>query len=79
MVSNDVSGFPFQETTVAVVKGKESYEALQISFSKIFRDVNEIVKAGHIDIDGKEVHVEMHLGGDYKVKCRYCIHLRTFL
>ena len=54
--------------TVAVIKGKECYEILQSSCSKIFSDVNKIVADGAIKLDeSQEIPVEMCLGGDYKV------------
>lgn len=53
--------------TVAVIKGKESYELLQTSCARIFADVNRIVKDGKIEVDGKEIAIDMHLGGDNKV------------
>ena len=53
--------------TVAVIKGKESYDLLQTSRAKLLADVNRVVKEGVIDVDGNEVPVEMCLGGDYKV------------
>lgn len=53
--------------TVAIIKRKESYELLQTSCATLFADVNRIVKEGVIDVDGKEVPVEMYLGGDHKV------------
>lgn len=54
--------------TIAVIKGKESYELLKTSCAKIFQDVNSIVRDGSVNVDGKNVPIEMHLGGDYKVQ-----------
>ena len=50
-----------------MTKGKESYELLQTSCASTFADVNRIVKEGTLDVDGKDVPIEMYLGGDYKV------------
>ena len=52
---------------VAVIKGKESYEILQSSCSKIFKDINKIVENGFVEIEDDQVAVEMFVGGDYKV------------
>ena len=53
--------------TVAIIKGSESYEILQTSCARIFKDVNKIVKDRLIEVDGENIPVEMYLGGDYKV------------
>ena len=57
--------------TIAVIKGNESYDLIKTSCSNIFKDVNQIVKDSAVDIDGKKIPLEMHLGGDYKVKTLY--------
>ena len=49
----------------------KNHETLQTSCAKIIKDVNKIVKDGHIDVGGNEVPVEMHLRGDYKVQNKY--------
>ncbi len=54
--------------TVALIKGHESYDILKRSCSKIFDDINKLIRAGKIKIKDKEVPVEIFLGGDYKVK-----------
>lgn len=33
----------------------------------MFSEVNEIQDRGHIIVDGKQVEIELFLGGDYKV------------
>ena len=53
--------------TIAVIKGKESYEIIQSSCSRIFNDVNKIVETGFIRIGENQIPVEIFLGGDYKV------------
>ena len=54
---------------MAVIKGKESYDTLKVSCSKIFSDVNKLVETGFLKLDdGTEVPVDMYLGGDYKVQ-----------
>ena len=54
--------------TIAVIKGKECYETLQISCKRIFDDLNKIVDDGMLKLDGEnEIPIDMYLGGDYKV------------
>ena len=55
--------------TIAIIKGKESYQLLQTSCAKIFADVNKLVRDGvHVvEVNGQDIPVEMFLGGDYKV------------
>jgi hypothetical protein len=65
--------------TVAVIKGKESFETLQSSCSRIFNDVNNIVKTGFIKIGENQVPVEIFLGGDYKVILGAVLFLLTKL
>ena len=52
--------------TVAVIKGEESYEALE-SFKPILDDINNLVQHNKIEIAGKSYSLEFFLGGDYKV------------
>jgi hypothetical protein len=56
-----------REPHIAVIKGHEDYNLLKASCSKIFSCINRLVKAGKINIKGKDVPVEFYLGGDYKV------------
>jgi hypothetical protein len=52
-----------------IIKGKECYETLKSSCSKIFSDVNKIVETGVLQLDdGNEVPIDMYLDGDYKVQ-----------
>ncbi|KXJ10506.1 hypothetical protein AC249_AIPGENE18777 [Exaiptasia diaphana] len=52
--------------TVAVIKGEECYKTLAESCSKIFKEVNDIVKDCFLKIDEVNITIEMYLGGDYK-------------
>jgi hypothetical protein len=38
-----------------------------ISLQYIIRDVNDVIDKGFIEIEGKNVDIEIYLGGDYKV------------
>ena len=53
--------------TVAVIKGHESYDLLKTSCNDVFVYVNKLIDDGKISIDGKDIQVEILLGGDYKV------------
>ena len=57
-----------QVITVAVIKGHEDYDILKRSCSKIFDDINKLIRAGVIKIKDKDVPIEIFLGGDYKVQ-----------
>ena len=39
----------------------------------MFHQVNELVKAGKINVSGRDLPVTVYLGGDYKVKIQYKI------
>ena len=52
--------------TIAIVNGPEKYDTLEHSFSSVISEINSVLEAGFIDVDGKHVQVEMFLGGDYK-------------
>ena len=52
---------------VAVIKGHESNEVLQSSCSTIFRSVNIVINKGKVSVEGKDVPVDVLLGGEYKV------------
>lgn len=52
--------------TIAIVNGPEKYDTLEHSFSSVINEINTVLEAGFIDVDGKQVKVEMFLGGDYK-------------
>ena len=51
---------------VAIINGQESYEILQSSCSTIFHQVNNVIDKGKVSVEGKDVPVDVFLGGDYK-------------
>lgn len=53
--------------TVAVIKGHESYDLLKSSGKDVFSYINKLIDDGNICIDGKEILIDIYLGGDYKV------------
>ena len=58
--------------TIAIVKGKECYETLKSSCSKVFDEVNKIIETGVLKLDNEhEVLIDMYLGGDYKVQVHF--------
>ena len=56
----------------AIVCGKECYESIAKSFQEVFREINELVAAGEIEVNGHRIPLEFFLGGDYKVMIYYC-------
>ena len=52
---------------IAVIKGKEEYDLLKDSLANVVCDVESLVNAACIAVDGIEVPIELYLGGDYKV------------
>ena len=68
IISNiNVSLIVIGNHTVAIIKGKESYDLLKGSCSSVFNQVNDLVKTKQIMVNGINIPVEMYLGGDYKV------------
>ena len=53
--------------TIALIKGKEEYETLKSSLGNVINDVNSLIEEKEVTVDGKTVHLEFYLGGDYKV------------
>ena len=51
---------------VAVVKGQESYTLYNTSFRNIFNSINALAASKCLDINGKEMAIDVYLGGDYK-------------
>lgn len=52
---------------IAVIEGKEEYDLLKDSLANVVCDVESLVNAACIAVDGIEVPIELYLGGDYKV------------
>jgi hypothetical protein len=54
-------------TTIAVVKGSESYKTIKEAFSDVFKNINELVKVKKLSLNEKDnIGLEFFLGGDYK-------------
>ena len=58
-------------STVAVVDCRETYQAMGVSLTDIFYDINQLCKNPKLDIDGNSINTELFLGGDMKV----CIYI----
>ena len=53
--------------TIDIMKGKEDYQTLQISFVNVFQDINSVINEQKIVIDGITIDLSfIFLGGDYK-------------
>ncbi|XP_066910074.1 uncharacterized protein [Clytia hemisphaerica] len=52
---------------VGVGMASESYECVKECFQDLITEVNEIAKKPTIVVGGKELDVELFIGGDYKV------------
>ena len=53
--------------TVALVMGKEDHETLRESLANVISDVNKLIDAGKINVEGRDFELEFFLGSDYKV------------
>ena len=49
------------------MKGQESYELLQNSCSSVFKSANKLVERKNFTVGGRDIAIEVYLGGDYKV------------
>ena len=58
---------------LAVIKRQESYDLLKQACSDLFKSVNKIIDS-KVKVDGKDIMVDMYLGGDYKVSL-FTIHM----
>ena len=53
---------------VGILSGKEDYSVLQTAGKDLFQEINELIAAGKINVNGREITLEFYLGGDYKVR-----------
>ncbi|CAB3995303.1 Hypothetical predicted protein [Paramuricea clavata] len=51
---------------LAIINSKEDYNVLQTAGREMFKEINELINAGKIDVKGKEIKFQFFLGGDYK-------------
>jgi len=52
--------------TIAVLKGKGNYKALQESFADVFNEINKLNSENKIEVNDRVINLEFFLGGDYK-------------
>lgn len=53
--------------TISVVKCKEDYDTLRTSLQNVIKEVNTLSKEKFLEVDGKQLKIQLYLGGDYKV------------
>ena len=53
--------------TLCIVNGPEKYDTLKTSLGNVISDINCIIKNSKIEVDGKEVKIEMFLGGGLQI------------
>lgn len=56
---------------VVVIKGYESYDFFKLLGKDVFSYINKLIDDWNICIDGKEIFIDIYLGGDYKVSVYY--------
>ena len=52
--------------TIGIVNGKEDYSTIKESFGDIISEINKLVAARKVNVEGKNINIEFFLGGDYK-------------
>ena len=50
-----------------MVKCKEDYDTLRTSLQNVIKEVNSLSKEKVLEVDGKQLKIQLYLGGDYKV------------
>lgn len=53
--------------TIAIIKGKESYDVMEEGFAPVLEEINSIVRKGYVMIGEKRVQVAMYFGGVIKL------------
>ena len=53
---------------VGVGMASESYDCIKDCFENLISEVGEIAKNPKIEVDGKNLDVNLLIGGDYKVR-----------
>ncbi len=49
-----------------MLKGAENYETLKEGLAPVLADIQEVIEAGYIELDGRPLELQFYLGGDYK-------------
>lgn len=42
----------------AILNGKEDYTVLQTAGRELFKEINQLIEAGKIDVNGQEINLE---------------------
>jgi hypothetical protein len=53
--------------TFASVRGPEQYDFLKACFEPVWKELQDLIADPHLVICGKEVHLDIVFGSDYKV------------
>ena len=52
--------------TIGIFNGPKKYDPIKQSFSSLITEINQAIKNGYVEVDGKKVKLELFIGGDYK-------------
>ena len=50
-----------------MIRGNEEYSLLKNGLAPVLTEINDLVEAKVIDVNGELVELTIYLGGDYKV------------
>lgn len=53
-------------TTIAIADASENYDVLKNAFESVFKEINDLIKNGYLEVNKQKVNTEFFLGGDYK-------------
>ena len=51
---------------MGILSGKEDYTVLQTAGRELFKEINDLIIDGKVNVNGKEIKLEFYLGCDYK-------------
>lgn len=52
--------------TIAIADASENYDVLKNAFESVFKEINDLIKNGYLEVNKQKVNTEFFLGGDYK-------------
>ena len=68
-----------------MIRGNEEYSLLKNGLAPVLHEINDLVEAKVIDVNGELVELTIYLGGDYKVSIYWltimyiqCIHCSSY-
>ena len=53
--------------TFASVKGPEEYDFLKTCFEPVWKQLGDLIRDPYVYVEGKEIHLKIVFGSDYKV------------